>query len=686
MTRLAALACSALLLATPALPAAPRSGLPSEKQDWIRLETDQFSLFSNAGERRTANLARGLEQLREVLETTTGGLVFDSPVETRIFVFKNGVTMEPYLLEFRDRSAEVGGYFLATQDGNYVVVNATADDQPFRVVNHEYLHFVMQNTIPELPLWLDEGLAEYYSTFEILGGKAFVGRLLPGYLQLLRSGALLSMEELLAVDSAALGRGNKLWVDHFYAQSWALTHYLLASRADQGGSAKALFAAIGQGVDSRTALERAYRTDLATLEKELHDYVRGEGRELGMFVYTPKEAFEKKQRESVEPLGRAELLAGLGDLLAHGPEEGQAVAREHLSAALELDAELPLAHLALARVEIEAGEYDKAGAHCAKALALAPSDPRGHAVHGEALLRRFLESDEVPDYLVDALPPLLAEARGQFRKSLEAGPDHLPSLIGLGSTYQFTDEDLSEGVQAYARAAQLMPSRGDFLADLIVLTARSGNLVGAATLLERGLRPRGDEELTLHAERGVTAAALAEAFRLANAEETTEALELLEWTLEKVADPSLRESISSSLEQLASHENAVREERVAQERLAGEVATYNRAVELYNLAAEKVAQGELEEAAVLLQQVVDGAGDSELRSAAERVLESLRARIDHKPLTDRYHEALDALEADDLDRANALLREILGSNPDDRLREAAEEILRDIERARAKGP
>ena len=76
MTRLAALACSALLLAAPAFPAAPRGSLPSEKQDWIRLETDQFSLFSNAGERRTANLARGLEQLREVLE---GWIAFGAP-------------------------------------------------------------------------------------------------------------------------------------------------------------------------------------------------------------------------------------------------------------------------------------------------------------------------------------------------------------------------------------------------------------------------------------------------------------------------------------------------------------------------------------------------------------------------------------------------------------------------------
>ena len=679
VTRLAALACCASLLAAPAFPTAGGS-LPSEKQDWVRLDTDHFSLFSNAGERRTASLASGLEELREVLETLTGGLVFDSPVETRIFVFKNGVTMEPYLLEFRDRSTEVGGYFLATQDGNYVVVNATAGEQPFRVVNHEYLHFVMRNTIPELPLWLDEGLAEYYSTFEISGGKAFIGRVLPGHLQLLQSGPLLSLEELLAVDSAALHAGDTSWVAHVYAQSWALTHYLLASSADQAGSAKALFAAVHQGVDSRSALERAYQTDLASLEKEVHDYVRGRGREIGMFVYTPEEAFEKKQRASAEPLGRAELLAGLGDLLAHGPEAEQAAAREHLQAALELDQEQPLAHLALARVEIDAGKYDEALARCAKALALDPSDPRAHAVHGEAQLQRFLGSDEVPEHRLEAAPPLLAEARVHFRKSLEAAPDHLPSLVGLGTTYLFTRDDPAEGVQAFARASQLLPSRGEFLVNLIVLTARQGNLAGATTLLERGLRPRGDEELTLQAESGVAEAALTEAYRLAGAEEEREALELLERTLGQVTDPALREPISSALEQLASHQKAVREERVVQERLLGSVQRYNRVVELYNRAVEQAGQGELDEAAALMQRVVEEAEDPELRSAAEG---ALRHRIGSKSLTDRYHAALQLYYADDHAAAAAILQEILRAEPDDRLREAALELLGDIERARA---
>ena len=34
-------------------------------------------------------------------------------------------------------------------------------------VFHEYAHVVIANTTRNLPMWLSEGLAEYYSTYEL---------------------------------------------------------------------------------------------------------------------------------------------------------------------------------------------------------------------------------------------------------------------------------------------------------------------------------------------------------------------------------------------------------------------------------------------------------------------------------------------------------------------------------------
>ena len=51
-----------------------------------------------------------------------------------------------------------------------------------------------------MPLWLNEGLAEFYSTFELVGDReALLGRPVPGHLEQLNQRTLLPLEELLNV-------------------------------------------------------------------------------------------------------------------------------------------------------------------------------------------------------------------------------------------------------------------------------------------------------------------------------------------------------------------------------------------------------------------------------------------------------------------------------------------------------
>ena len=60
-------------------------------------------------------------------------------------------------------------------------------DEMLRTIFHEYVHLVIDNVSDGLPLWLNEGLAEYYSTFlvDAAGTGALVGRAIPAHLELL---------------------------------------------------------------------------------------------------------------------------------------------------------------------------------------------------------------------------------------------------------------------------------------------------------------------------------------------------------------------------------------------------------------------------------------------------------------------------------------------------------------------
>ncbi|MFP5284392.1 MAG: hypothetical protein ACLGI9_01495, partial [Thermoanaerobaculia bacterium] len=138
-------------------------------------------------------------------------------------MFKDGRTLAPYRLVFEGRPVDVGGYFLSRPEANYVAVNADPRGDARSIVYHEYLHSVLRNNYPGLPLWLHEGLAQLYSTF--VEGR--IGRPIEDHARFVQSNPLLPVSELFALDvhSKDYHEGARRKV--FYAQTWALAHYLL---------------------------------------------------------------------------------------------------------------------------------------------------------------------------------------------------------------------------------------------------------------------------------------------------------------------------------------------------------------------------------------------------------------------------------------------------------------------------
>lgn len=54
------------------------------------------------------------------------------------------------------------------------------DEDTMRIVFHEYSHLITSNVAGSVPVWLNEGLAEFYSTFQLVGDReAMIDRLRP---------------------------------------------------------------------------------------------------------------------------------------------------------------------------------------------------------------------------------------------------------------------------------------------------------------------------------------------------------------------------------------------------------------------------------------------------------------------------------------------------------------------------
>ena len=153
--------------------------------------------------------------------------------------------------------------------------NRPSNEEPYSMIFHEYTHLLVNNTFSNAPVWFNEGLAEYYSTFKISDDQKIVlGSPIGNHVFLLRKNQMLPFRTLFEVDHKSPHYNETDKTSIFYAQSWALMHYLIigkAGRVDQLGK----FIEI---LNSRVPLERAFQdafgTPFEVMEKDLRNYIR----------------------------------------------------------------------------------------------------------------------------------------------------------------------------------------------------------------------------------------------------------------------------------------------------------------------------------------------------------------------------------------------------------------------------
>src|SRR5215204_5222865 len=245
----------------------------SAKDDWLKIQSKNFQLVGNANEKDLRRVATKLEQFRYVFTQLFPRMNFNSPIPTRVVVFRDNKSYEQFrIIEW------AAGYFQPGEDINYIVLTAEGNDsRNYTTIFHEYTHFLIDNSLgrSKIPPWFNEGIAEYYEQFLIENDqKVTLGGLNNAHLQLLSRNPLIPFESFFAVDYYSLHKQSEESAQLFYAQAWSLLHYLLQG---EGGAKRPAFDKfvdfLIQGVKSKDAFQQAFQTDYATLEAELKTYV-----------------------------------------------------------------------------------------------------------------------------------------------------------------------------------------------------------------------------------------------------------------------------------------------------------------------------------------------------------------------------------------------------------------------------
>ena len=175
----------------------------------------------------------------------------------------------------KGKPAEIEG-FIRTPLGNFIEAAVDSEDEQTRqLVFHEEVHWLTNVSDTPPPLWLDEGLAEVFSTFSVDGNLYNYGNLLPGHVLLLDQEPMMPLKELLAVQHGSLLYNEGERTSIFYAESWAFVHYLLFSgQLEERAKYNQLIRLLRAGSDPDNVFRQVFGVDCAAMDLRLKNYLR----------------------------------------------------------------------------------------------------------------------------------------------------------------------------------------------------------------------------------------------------------------------------------------------------------------------------------------------------------------------------------------------------------------------------
>jgi len=194
--------------------------LPDAKEPWVRARSPHFVTLSSASEWRTREVVGQLEMVAAALQQVSPRFAANGE-PTRVLLFARGRDAGPYFdLLLGHRSS---GAFVRTPDGAGTML--LDGSRPFadRAVFHELVHNLLANSGSRLPLWLEEGVADYFSTAEVKDNTVRFGSQIREHFAILRTRPLMPVTDLFAIDASSPVANT----GYFYAESWAVVDWMM---------------------------------------------------------------------------------------------------------------------------------------------------------------------------------------------------------------------------------------------------------------------------------------------------------------------------------------------------------------------------------------------------------------------------------------------------------------------------
>ena len=491
----------ALLAALAALmTAAPRAARVEENSAkggagaWLSVRSQNFLVEGEAGERDLRRVASRLEEYRAAFSRMLPGE--QTGVPTAVVVFPDDEAYAPFKPLLGGRTARnVAGYFQPGSDINYItVVLERGSSRDPATLLHEYTHLLVNNHFSAAPLWLKEGLAEFYSTARVTEGgrRLTLGEPPAQRVRELRGrGELIPLATLFAVDQSSPYYSESGKRGLFYAQSWALVHYLSEARGGARREGLTRFTTLlAEGQSAGDAMRGAFAASVSEVEAGLAAYVRAGRFRAGVEEFARPLDFDA--RLSARPLAGAEVVARLGDLLLHTGRHDEA--EGFLNRALELDPKLAPARVSLGALRLRQGRHAEAREQLEQAAAAGPPDHLAHYHLADALHREGV-SDGAGGVTPKDFEARTELIRSHLRRASELAPVFVEPYRLLATVEMERGDRYEEAAALLRRASSLAPRRADLVLMLALAEMLGGRFGEALQLAEPFARRAADERM-----------------------------------------------------------------------------------------------------------------------------------------------------------------------------------------------
>lgn len=430
---------------------------------WVEAKSDNFIFVGDTSEKKAEKIVRELEKYRAIIFTLYNIEIEDDLAPMRIYAARSD-------RDIRDMTGWEGasGVYSTRRERAVFILNIKGgftNKSPAKATAlHEYTHHLISHYTDQMyPRWINEGMAEYLSTFTIgKKGQVSIGVPKEGRGRTLASYKWMDWDIIMgSIRRYPFGNDNSNRSDEirylFYAQSWLAIHYM---QSTPGMSTKMnqYIKGVPQAANPQAYFTEVFGQTPDAFGKDLRAYFKS-NRYMSQRVTLPDAIGEIPIAVRALDKGEAEFHRGEAIRQFRADEEdGRALAEKYYSRAEDASGPIAQINASRALIALAADDPEAAAAYIAKAQSVDPEDGRIVHIAAKVMFAQY------QDKTTTSTTGQVEQARDLFVAAMKADPTNMETHYDYVMTYETGDPPSKQAVYS-AKQSTLYYRSPNFLGD-----------------------------------------------------------------------------------------------------------------------------------------------------------------------------------------------------------------------------